>query len=1211
MSSFPQDKEGNETQKNQGSYIPNIEEFLNSPNDNMFLNDSLSRNQKQNISASEDETDEHKNQDSAKNESDNNNDNFNEDHYSSSDDNKDSLEPQKRKKKFHIDPKFDEIVSSPVDLFPSSNSKSYTMTNPDHRYRTFCEIVLVAHHPNYLRKISDFNFIKEIGKGGYGAVWLADDMRTGNQCAVKELYVEELKGRILTNFLREIHSMIIGRGKFICPIIGYTIEPPYSIITKYMPGGDLYHAVHNLDKKNKTRIKPKVYGTHLTIICMCIAHALRHVHRCGIIHRDIKPGNILLDDDGLPYLVDFGVSRLIHPENRHSQFVGTVSHMAPEVISSTNYGTKADVFSYAILLFEVGEKRHAFHNAGKHSKEVCEKILRGERPLFSADAIPTAMKNLITRCWSQNPADRPSFDKIFQIFCEGKTYFKGSNPRKIVKFAQKLIKEDEANLKIPLPPSSNTDVTAVLSRLMRKLTQVGPLDKTLVENQNREKKKKAGTIVEKMIQKPTIFEKIMNSHEAIQIPLKPSDSSDSNLNENIKNIQLQNLSISDSNNSIINQPACEPLPIFINKSEDLEIAKDFKNPKFLNYIQFQLSKISPSQFDDLAQFIIPALASNNTKEILQSLLKTAEQNNDFLLKYSQYHIITSVMLTDENDPYEDELFELLSLVFIKQPALLGQMYTRVLAYFIKKRPKETICLFSSYVENIESIMDPFPILDFLMSYARVYLNIPSGALFIDLFYYLTSEFAEYRVQRFNSLKPIFTAFSRSTEKIVAYEALKAICNLYDDTFQVNIKTLINYIRIGTRASFISNASSIPNLNKFLLSNLNIGSKSFSNLHDKKNCASIEEKLRDVSLSLIERLPFYPLSNMFVQEIAFLVDLFPIKVTNILLKYSHQSVECAQIVARRTDIWMDPTRSNEMCAFNLFLEIFQYPELRNQLAEAPEFPSLMTSMIKRCDKSVMEAIALVFKRIDLTGQIIDELENVGFYNELAQICDQYCKNEQKNHDVTRRSSGLEFYNQSAQKKVDDNQSSDNSILLKSSENKNDNDNENSAISDSNSNNTTCDDEGKDKFLNNINIDNSSHPNLINAKSKKSRMSQKKQKRNSTYGIDDNHNFKHVSHEKISMNIRTVPAAAMFIIEASSKVKYVPSYKLFVPILLIQLPLQNEMTAAAIHTLTVLSFHHELKPVLNKPVLLNYFSQLKQFKAQKKYAITFLFNLLKKT
>ena len=87
------------------------------------------------------------------------------------------------------------------------------MTNPDHRYRTFCEIVLVAHHPNYLRNISDFNFIKEIGKGGYGAVWLADDMRTGNQCAVKELYVEELKGKILTSFLRLWFSFLFRYDK--------------------------------------------------------------------------------------------------------------------------------------------------------------------------------------------------------------------------------------------------------------------------------------------------------------------------------------------------------------------------------------------------------------------------------------------------------------------------------------------------------------------------------------------------------------------------------------------------------------------------------------------------------------------------------------------------------------------------------------------------------------------------------------------------------------------------------------------------------------------------------------------------------------------------------------------------------------------------------------------------------------------------------------
>ncbi|KAK8889059.1 hypothetical protein M9Y10_033802 [Tritrichomonas musculus] len=1308
-SSSSHDNDDDEAPKNPEKHIPNIEEVLNSANDNIFLNDSLTRLQKQSTSYSDEETDETKNY-NQENETRDRNIHSDDNPLFTSDENKESQEAQKRKTNYHIDKKYNDIFSTPFDIFPSSNSKSYTMANPDHRYRTFCEIVLVAHHPNYLRNISDFNFIKEIGKGGYGAVWLADDMRTGNQCAVKELYVEELKGKILTSFLREIHAMIICRGKFICPIVGYTIEPPYSIITKYMPNGDLYHAVHSLEKKKKGKPRPRIYGTHLTIICMCIAHALRHIHRCGIIHRDIKPGNILIDSDGLPYLVDFGVSRLIHPDHRHSQFVGTVSHMAPEVISSTNYGTKADVFSYAILLYEVGEKRHAFHNANKHSKEVCQQILRGERPGFSADGIPSAMRNLITRCWAQNPSDRPNFDQIFQIFCEGKTYFKRSNPRKIIKFAQKLIKEDEQEIKIPppFPPSTNMDISAVLNRLMRKLTQKGPLDKTLIELQNREKKNAADTIVEKMIQKPTILEKIINSGNPGQIPIQ-TDKSNTN-EEKIENNSKDSESY--CNSILISNVPPDPLPIFINESKDREISRNIKDPQFLEFIQFQMNKINPSQFDYLAQFIIPAISSpcNETKEILKILLKIAVKNNLFLIKYNQYHIITSVMLTDENDPYEDELFDLLGLIFVKKPLLLSQMYTRILAYFINKRPDTTICLFSSYVDNIELINDPFPILDFLLSFARVYINIPSGALFVDLFYYLISQFAEYKAQRFDTIKPIFTAFIRSDQKIVAYEAMKAICNLYDETIKINMKTLINYIRLGSKINTFSSSGSIPNF--FMRasgSNLYLSSKSFSVLQERKNtnCLLLEEKMRDVSLSIIERLPQYPISNVFVQEIGLLLDLYPQKATNILLKFAHQSLECAQIIVRRTDLWMDPSRSNENSyAFNIFLEVFRYPELRNPLAEAPEFPILMSSILKNYTKTTMEALAIVFKRLTVTAQIVDSLENVGFYTQLAEICNQYIKNrykeEQANHRAMHRSSGLELYNIPKQIE-DEDQNDNNSILIKSSddeipkeviksehhhhrhhrytdiyrnieviknvknnhhknsgrppiktshhskrssessENKekseessgnldknntiysNDNESSNKSSTENNDDydNTNISIIGKgthsdECFDENSNLKGTldfvhhSNQNLTNSsiqllkRNRKGNIRENNKKRNSTYGIIDNH----VSNANSGMNLRAIPVATMVIIEASSKAKYVPSFSLFISMLLNQLPLQNELTAAAIHTLTVLSFHQELKPVLNKPVLVNYFSQLKQFKAQKKYAITFLFNLLKK-
>ncbi|OHT04088.1 TKL family protein kinase [Tritrichomonas foetus] len=907
------------------------------------------------------------------------------------------------------------IVQIPIFVDEKkSRRKSFTMTNPDHRFRTFSEIILVQHHPNYLRNISDFQFIKEIGQGGFGTVWLANDMRTGTQCAIKELHKTELKGHILTSFLREIHTMIIAQNRFICPIVGYTIEPPYSIITKYMPGGNLFHVVRNINKESQ-KVKPKVYGTHLTIICMCIAYAMNKCHQRGILHRDLKAGNVLLDNKGMPVIIDFGVSRQMDESNRHSQKVGTVSHMAPEVITSDHYDGKADVFSYGILLYEVGEMKHAWKNANKREIEVQNNIVRGNRPQFTPELLPLPMKQLIVRCWSGNPATRPTFDKIFEIFMEGKTFFKGSDPKKIIKFGQKLLDDESKGIENIIQPLKTVDTEAVIKRLTRKLTRKGPLRKTLVKQQNIKNGKIADAFVDKIIQKPIVKELSSDVMEVVDIPM----------------------------------------PIF--RNDDKEISTDPTNPLFMSYVEYQSTRITPSQFPNLARVIIPVLTrttltnstSNNVntfqnpenitknsasldydsqiREILKLLLAMTNRNVKFIEKVQEFHILPSIQLNNE---YEEEFFLLLSQFFIHTPNLLNQTHTRIIAYFINKRPNDVICLFSRYVAQIDVIDDPFPLLDFLLSYARVYLNIPAGSNFIDLFFFLTKEYQEYRKQRFNDVKPIFTAFIRSESVETACTAMKAVCSLYDSSFKLNIKVLVSYLMNKRTALY--------------------------------------------ALSLIERLPEYPSSMIFVQNIESLCWKSK-RATRTLLKFAGQSFDCAKLLTIRTS-WMLCRGENIL---KIFLEIFtQQPSLRESLANAREFPQFLLYQAFTHEKSIIESLALVIKRLpNLNSDLIEKLENVGFFREI------------------------------------------------------------------------------------------------------------------------------ISHAEISS-----PLGVMMIIESSSKHHFVPSFEAFVHVLISFLPLQNELTSAAIYSLTVLSFKKELKHILNMPTLIEYFNALLQIDSQKKLANAFLKNVL---
>ncbi|OHT03358.1 hypothetical protein TRFO_29281 [Tritrichomonas foetus] len=334
------------------------------------------------------------------------------------------------------------VISIPINVDHLKGRKQYVLTDPYERLKRYILICMIQKHSNYLRDINDFQNVKIIGKGGFGNVWLSKDLKTGADCAVKQLFSQDLKGRKLTSYQREVETMIKCRNKFICPLVGFTIEPPYSIITQYMPGGTLYNAVLNTDKDGKSRV-PLISGTHLTISVLCIAYAMKYLHSQGVLHRDLKANNVLIGNDGLPYLADFGVSRIIENSNRrYSKDVGTHSHMAPEVYKGLEYNEKADVFSFGMLLFEVGEKRHPYVKGD----DAAEKIIKGERPSFSDKSdITHQMKKLIVKCWADNPEKRPSFKEIFEVISEGKAFYRNTDTKVLKDFVKKLNKEERIN----------------------------------------------------------------------------------------------------------------------------------------------------------------------------------------------------------------------------------------------------------------------------------------------------------------------------------------------------------------------------------------------------------------------------------------------------------------------------------------------------------------------------------------------------------------------------------------------------------------------------------------------------------------------------------------------------------------------------------------------------------------------------------------------
>jgi serine/threonine protein kinase len=281
-------------------------------------------------------------------------------------------------------------------------------------------------------KQSDFKVERLIAEGGFGKVYLGIYIPTGCRCAVKKLNYEKLEGKDLMYFVREVQILSLCDNFFLLPFVGFTFEYPFTIVTEYIPNGSLFDALQNSEKK--------LDGTEKTIIAMGIACGMARLHSLGIIHRDLKSLNILLDMNNYPRICDFGISRFKQESNAVvTQNIGTPHWMAPEMFHTNDYTNAVDIYAYAILLWEILCEDTPFKgfSAMQIMMTVCEK---DQRPAIPPDT-PQNLQKVIQLCWNRDPSKRPPFDKIFKIFKSHRVSFAGCDDARV----DAALKEIEAS----------------------------------------------------------------------------------------------------------------------------------------------------------------------------------------------------------------------------------------------------------------------------------------------------------------------------------------------------------------------------------------------------------------------------------------------------------------------------------------------------------------------------------------------------------------------------------------------------------------------------------------------------------------------------------------------------------------------------------------------------------------------------------------------
>lgn len=248
--------------------------------------------------------------------------------------------------------------------------------------------------------VGPYRLLAPLGEGGMGVVHLAQGP-DGHRVALKVLrphVVGDAEAR--ARLAREVETLRRVSSPRVAEIVDADPEGPMPyVVTRYVPGLSLYHHVEE---------EGVLTGRDLHHAMACLADALRAVHAVGVLHRDIKPTNVLMEGRA-PVLIDFGLARLAD-DTRLTQagwLMGTPGYLAPEILYGDPALPASDVHAWAATLVYGATGRPPYGTGP--TMAVLDRVRRGEHDL---SGVPEPERGLLTACLAPEPADRPTLTEI-------------------------------------------------------------------------------------------------------------------------------------------------------------------------------------------------------------------------------------------------------------------------------------------------------------------------------------------------------------------------------------------------------------------------------------------------------------------------------------------------------------------------------------------------------------------------------------------------------------------------------------------------------------------------------------------------------------------------------------------------------------------------------------------------------------------------------
>ncbi|XWS35971.1 hypothetical protein CRYUN_Cryun20dG0042000 [Craigia yunnanensis] len=263
--------------------------------------------------------------------------------------------------------------------------------------------------PSQARLVGDYILGPRIGSGSFAVVWKSRHRQHGLEVAVKEIDKKLLTSKVSENLLKEISILsTINHPNIIHFFEAIQTEDRIYLVLEYCDGGDLAAYIHRHGKVSEEVARHFMRQ---------LAAGLQVLQEKHLIHRDLKPQNLLLSTKGAtPQLKigDFGFARSLRPQDLADTLCGSPLYMAPEIIQNQKYDAKADLWSVGAILFQLVTGKPPFD--GNNQLQLFQNILRSTELQFPEGAVEELHPDCVDLCRSllrHNPVERLTFREFF------------------------------------------------------------------------------------------------------------------------------------------------------------------------------------------------------------------------------------------------------------------------------------------------------------------------------------------------------------------------------------------------------------------------------------------------------------------------------------------------------------------------------------------------------------------------------------------------------------------------------------------------------------------------------------------------------------------------------------------------------------------------------------------------------------------------------